>query len=290
MFKRISSAFSSLYSSFSSTINSIFLSGKLDEQSLQKFEKILLESDTGITTTQKIIKNLKQSLPTDPQIALSETLKDLLGQAIFTQESPIIVLVGINGGGKTSSAAKLAYQFKSRDQKVLVAAADTFRAAAVDQIRLWTERLQIPLVTGAPHQDPSSVVYQACAEFKKGNYDKLIIDTAGRLQTKTHLMKELEKIHRTITKQLPETAITTLLVVDSMLGQNSLEQAKIFNESTKLDGIILTKTDGTGKGGIVFSIIDTLKIPIAYITFGEHLEEIAPFDTKDFIFKILNNH
>ncbi|MBY0109745.1 MAG: signal recognition particle-docking protein FtsY [Candidatus Babeliaceae bacterium] len=290
MFKRISSAFSSLYSSFSSTINSIFLSGKLDEQNLKKIEKILLESDTGINTTQKIIKNLKLSLQTDPQTALSQTLGDLLSQAIFTHENPIIIFVGINGGGKTTSAAKLAHLFKQQHQKVLMAAADTFRAAAVDQLKLWAERLQIPVVTGLTNQDPSSVVYQACTEFKKGNYDKLIIDTAGRLQTKTHLMKELEKIHRTISKQLPETAVTTLLIIDSMLGQNSLEQAKLFNESTKIDGIILTKTDGTGKGGISFSIIDTLKIPIAYVTFGEHLEDIAPFNTKDFVFKILNNH
>ncbi len=289
MFKRISSAFSSLYNTFSTSISSLFSSGKFDEQSLQKLEKILLESDTGVATTQKIIQKLKQSQKTNAQDALTDTLNELLEQAVYQQDNSVIVLVGINGGGKTTSAAKLANFFKQKKQSVLLAAADTFRAAAVEQLKLWAERLDVPLITGITNQDPSSVVFQACAEYKKGGYYRLIIDTAGRLQTKTHLMKELEKIHRTISKQLPETPITTLLVIDSMLGQNSLEQAKLFNESTKLDGIILTKTDGTGKGGIVFSIVDTLKIPIAYVTFGEQVDQINRFDHKEFVSKILNS-
>lgn len=289
MFKQISSAFSSLYSTFSSTIASIFSSGKLDIESLKTLEKILLESDTGVATTQKIIQKLKESQKPSAQEALTQTLNEILEQALYTQDNGIIILVGINGGGKTTSVAKLAHLFQKQNQTVLLAAADTFRAAAVEQLKLWAERLHVPLVTGVNNQDPSSVVFQACAEFKKGGYDKLIIDTAGRLQTKMHLMKELEKIHRTITKQLPENPITTLLAVDSMLGQNSLEQAKLFNESTKLDGIVLTKTDGTGKGGIVLSIIDTLKIPIAYVTFGEQADQISKFDQKEFVFKILHS-
>ena len=157
----------------------------------------------------------------------------------------------------------------------------------MDQLKSWAERLQIPLVTGLPQQDPSAVVYQACAEYKKNNYDTLIIDTAGRLQTKSHLMQELAKIHRTINKQLPDKKITTLLVIDSMLGQNSFEQAKLFNEATQLDGIVLTKTDGTGKGGIVFSIVDALHAPIAYVTFGEQVDAIAAFESNQFIEKLL---
>lgn len=287
MFKRISLAFSSLYATFSSTMGSIFSAGKIDTESLQKLEKLLLESDVGVITTQKIIQQLTTSQEKNPQEALAKTLMSTLQQAAPYQAGSIIMLVGINGGGKTTSAAKLAYLFKEQNQRVLLAAADTFRAAAVDQLKLWSERLQVPLITGITNQDPSSIVYQACTEFKKGSYHTLIIDTAGRLQTKTHLMKELEKIHRTIVKQLPETSITTLLVIDSLLGQNSLGQAKLFNEATKLDGIILTKTDGTGKGGIVFSIIDTLKVPIAYVTFGEQIDQMARFNAQEFVSKIL---
>ncbi len=287
MFKRLSSAFSSLYTTFSSGINSLFSNGKFDESNLYQLEKILLEADVGTSTTQKIIKKLKQSDALDPKVALKETLNALLASTTYPGDNDIILLVGINGGGKTTSAAKLTALYKQNNKKVILAAADTFRAAAVEQLKLWSDRLKVPLIAGLPQQDPSAVVYQACTEYKQGSYSKLIIDTAGRLQTKTHLMKELEKIHRTINKQLPESKITTLLIIDSMLGQNSFDQAKIFNESTKLDGIVLTKTDGTGKGGIVFNIVDTLKIPIAYITFGEQLEDITLFNHQEFIEKLL---
>jgi fused signal recognition particle receptor len=289
MFKRISSAFNALYTTFSSSVNSLFSSGKLDTEALATLEKILLQADTGVATTQKIIQELKKSPDPDSKAALSTILTQLLAPVTYQGDGDIILLVGINGGGKTTSAAKIAALLQSQHKTVLLAAADTFRAAAVEQLKLWSERLHIPLVTGISQQDPSAVVYQACAEYKKNNYDKLIIDTAGRLQTKSHLMKELEKIQRTITKQLPDKKITTLLVIDSMLGQNSLEQAKLFNESTQLDGIILTKTDGTGKGGIVFTIVDTLKIPIAYVTFGEQADQIAPFNTEKFVSSLIGD-
>jgi fused signal recognition particle receptor len=289
MFKRLSSAFSSLYTTFSSSIGTLFSGGTLDQETLTLLEKLLLQADTGAQATQKIIQELKKSSQKEPKAALSEILHKLLSQTHYQGDGDILVLVGINGGGKTTSAAKLAALMQKADKKVLLAAADTFRAAAVDQLKLWADRLGVPVISGLAQQDPSAVVYQACAEYKKDNvYDRLIIDTAGRLQTKSHLMKELEKIHRTIAKQLPDKKITTLLVIDSMLGQNSFEQVKLFNESTRLDGIILTKTDGTGKGGIVFNIVDTLKIPIAYITFGEQADQIAPFDSQKFVSSLLN--
>lgn len=288
MFKRISAAFSSLYTTFSSTLSSLFSMGKIDAESLQKLEKLLLQADTGVSTTQKIVEQLKQNPGDNPHQALAQILKKLLIPYDVDQQGSIIILVGINGAGKTTSAAKLAYLFKAHRKAVHLAAADTFRAAAVDQLTLWATRLQIPIITGLPQQDPSAVIYQACQAVKNSPQDILIIDTAGRLQTKTHLMKELEKIHRTITKQLPHAKVTTLLVLDGMLGQNSLEQAKIFNQSTKVDGIILTKTDGTGKGGIVFAIADQLQIPIAYVTFGEDIADIALFDKDVFVDKLLS--
>ncbi len=289
MFKRFTSAFSTLYNTFSSSINAIFSLGKVDATTLAHLEKILLQADTGVATSQKIIQELKKSSCENPTNALSDVLRTMLSPVTYNPEGDIIVLVGINGAGKTTSAAKLAALFQTQKKSVLLAAADTFRAAAVDQLKLWAECLNIPLIVGLPQQDPSAVVYQACADYKKNNYNKLIIDTAGRLQTKTHLMKELEKIHRTITKQLSDKKITTLLVIDSMLGQNSFEQVKLFNESTKIDGIILTKTDGTGKGGMVLSIVDTLKIPIAYVTFGEQADQIALFDANTFVSSLINS-
>ncbi len=288
MFKRFSSAFTHLYQSFSSSVQGLFSGNQADEATLLALEKALLQADTGVATAKKVIEELKKTTDLDVKKSLHDILLNLLTPLKFQENGDIILLVGINGGGKTTSAAKLSALFKSQGQKILLAAADTFRAAAVDQLKLWGEKIDIPLITGLANQDPSAVVYQACAEYKKGSYDKLVIDTAGRLQTKAHLMKELEKIHRTITKQLPDKKITVLLVIDSMLGQNSIEQVKLFNESTKVDGIILTKTDGTGKGGVVFHIADAFKIPIAYVTFGEQADQIASFDAEKFVSSLLS--
>lgn len=289
MFSRISSAFSSLYKTLSAPLSHLFSSGKIDAGVLSELEKILLQADTGVITTNKIISQLSANSAERPQDALLHILMELLQGAPYQDNGDVIICVGINGAGKTTSVAKLAALLQAGEKKVLLAAADTFRAAAVDQLQLWADKLSARLITGAPQQDPSAVVYQACAEFKKGNYSHLIIDTAGRLQTKAHLMKELEKIHRTVIKQLPEKRVTTLLVIDSMLGQNSFDQVTLFNAATKIDGIILTKTDGTGKGGIVFAIVDKLKIPLAYVTFGEQLTDIAPFDAQKFVRTLLGN-
>ena len=191
--------------------------------------------------------------------------------------------MGINGSGKTTFAAKLASHLKGLNKKVLLVAADTFRAAATEQLQSWGDRLSVEVVTGKENQDPASVVYAGCEAYKQGNYDALIIDTAGRLQTKVNLMKELEKIRKILSKQLPDKKIATLLTVDAMLGQNSFDQAKLFKESTNVNGIVLTKMDGTGKGGIVFSITEQLKIPIAYISFGEQPDQLAHFDSEAYL-------
>ena len=199
----------------------------------------------------------------------------------------VYVMVGINGSGKTTFAAKLANKFKQKGHKVLLVAADTFRAAATEQLEAWATKIGVDIVTGSAEQDPASVVFKGCEKCKQEGYDKIIIDTAGRLQTKVNLMKELEKIKKIIKRHFPDENINTLLTIDSMLGQNSLEQAKVFQESTDVNGIILTKMDGTAKGGIVFAISQELNIPIAYISFGEQLDQFKTFDAKEYVSELL---
>jgi fused signal recognition particle receptor len=204
-----------------------------------------------------------------------------------TLDSQVFVLVGINGSGKTTFAGKLAHKLKQEGNNVLLVAADTFRAAAPEQLTAWAQNIGVDIVLGTPNQDPAAVVFAGCERFKKENYDAIIIDTAGRLHTKTNLMNELAKIKRVITKQLPDKSITTLLTIDAMLGQNSFEQAKLFKECTDVNGIVLTKMDGTGKGGIVFAIAHQLHIPIAYISFGEQLDNIKLFDAQEYVHDLL---
>jgi fused signal recognition particle receptor len=206
-----------------------------------------------------------------------------------TSSSRVHLLVGINGSGKTTFAGKLAHFYKKQGKKVLLVAADTFRAAAPEQLTAWAQASDTPLVIGAPNQDPASVVFMGCEKFNKEQFDILIIDTAGRLQTKVNLMNELAKIKRIIQKQLPNETINTLLTIDAMLGQNSFEQAKLFKESTDVTSVVLTKMDGTGKGGIVFSIAQELAIPVAYISFGESNDQLASFNPEQYVEELLNS-
>lgn len=294
MFGFIKKALTNIYQQFTSKARAIFSRNHIDEDALAELEKILITSDTGIHTTRIIINNLKTevrsgkiSKGTDLEEALAHQLKLLLSAKPYEPQADVYLLVGINGSGKTTCAGKLGSWLKKQNKKVLFVAADTFRAAAVEQLNTWAQRLGIDIVTGKENQDPASVVFSGCERFKDQGYDALIIDTAGRLQTKVNLMKELEKVRRIIDKQLPHKKVSTLLTVDAMLGQNSFEQAKIFNESTQLDGIILTKMDGTGKGGIVFSIIQELKIPIAFISFGEQPDQLSLFNADDYVDSLL---
>lgn len=260
---------------------------------MQELERILISADTGIKTTTHLISALKKKLPphADGQALkkiLQAELLQLLTTTSYSDDCSVFLLVGINGSGKTTTVAKLAYRAQQKGKKVLLVAADTFRAAATEQLESWASRLHADIVTGKENQDPASVVFAGITQFKQGNYDVLIIDTAGRLQTKTNLMKELEKIKRVITSQLPHHTICTLLTIDAMLGQNSLQQAKLFHESTQLNGIILTKMDGTGKGGIVFAIVHELKIPIAFISYGEQPDQLKFFNTQEYVHDLLN--
>lgn len=295
MFSFIKNSLKKIYSGITFQLNTLFGKKTIDEAALKELEVILLSADTGVKTTRSIITQLKE-MHAAGQITEGESLKQALNELLLAtlskpsapKEGNVFVLVGINGSGKTTFAAKLAQQYKSLGKKVLLVAADTFRAAATQQLAQWAEKTGVALEQGTENQDPASVVFQGCDRFEKEQFDILIIDTAGRLHTKSHLMDELAKIKRVIDKKLPSQSINTLLTIDSMLGQNSFEQAKLFKECTQVDGIILTKMDGTGKGGIVFAIADELTIPIWYLTFGEQIEQLKQFDKKEYVTNLLD--
>lgn len=298
MFNFIKTKLHTLYTTCSKQFAGLFLSSaSLDESQLIALKKILLEADTGVKTTELIITSVRNKWTAHSekdnytlQNALQEALLDIINQApLYPADTyNVFLLVGINGAGKTTSAAKLAYYWAQQGKKVLLVAADTFRAAAVEQLTDWANRHGIPIIAGAQGQDPASVIFNGCQEFLKNNYDILIIDTAGRLQTKINLMHELTKIKRVLTKQLPNANINTLLTIDSLLGQNSLSQAVVFKESTEVNGIILTKMDSTAKGGIVFALAHELQIPVAYCAFGEQIDQIALFNSKNYIYELLH--
>ncbi|HJM68751.1 MAG TPA: signal recognition particle-docking protein FtsY [Candidatus Babeliales bacterium] len=293
MFGFIKKTLSKVYTQVTSQLSGIFGKTSIHEEDLQKLKEILLKADTGIKATNEIIAALNEQLDSQ-QLNSGSDLKDALAQQleyILPSQQPdtgdVYVLVGINGSGKTTFAAKLAYQLQQQGKKVLLVAADTFRAAAVEQLQVWGQRLDVKVVTGRENGDPAAVVYAGCEKFESGNYDTLIIDTAGRLQTKTNLMQELDKVKRVVGKKLPGLKVNTLLTLDSMLGQNSFDQAKIFHEKIDIDGLVLTKMDGTGKGGILFAIASELKIPVCYISFGEAIEQLKLFNSHEYIQELL---
>ncbi|MBU1007518.1 signal recognition particle-docking protein FtsY [Candidatus Dependentiae bacterium] len=294
MFGFIKEKLTKIYSQFSSKTAALFSRNTINQQFLDELAQLLITADTGVETTNTIIKNLTQQIQ-DKKIASPQEVKKELERQLISRlkaypckekKPTVLLLVGINGSGKTTFAGKLAKQL-TKNATVLLVAGDTFRAAATQQLLEWGKKIGVDVFIGKEQQDPASVIFDACKKFKTERYDHLIIDTAGRLQTKTNLMKELEKMRRIIDKQLPDKTIHTWLTVDSMLGQNSFEQAKIFNEATTLTGLVLTKLDGTGKGGIVFSITNELHLPIIYVTFGEDLGAIKPFDANEYIGDLL---
>ena len=296
MFSFIKQALNKIYTGITSRLASLFVKTTIDEATLQELEIILLAADTGVSTTKSIIKQLKEK-HRQGELNEGQSLKNALDSILQTilnkptkpvLDGNVFVLVGINGSGKTTFAAKLAHQYVTQSKKVLLVAADTFRAAAPEQLQQWATTTGVDIVRGKKNQDPASVVFAGCEEFKNGNYDILIVDTAGRLHTKVNLMNELAKVKRVISKQLPNQPINTLLTIYGMVGQNSFEQAKLFKECTDVKGIVLTKMDGTGKGGIVFSITDELDIPIWYITYGEQVTQLKPFDRKEYVQNLLN--
>lgn len=295
MFSFIKNQLHKIYSQVTSKLASLFSRSTIDAQTLKELEELLIQADTGVPTTRIILDTLKKQVA-DGTIAKGADLHQALRTqliALLATSKPtpinqtVYLLVGINGSGKTTFASKLAYKYAHEGKKVLLVAADTFRAAATQQLTTWAERTNTALVVGTPGQDPASVVFAGCERFAREQFDILIIDTAGRLQTKVNLMKELEKIKKNIARLLPHASICTLLTIDAMLGQNSLEQARLFHESTNLDGIVLTKMDGTGKGGIVFAIVQELHIPIMYLSFGEQMDQCKLFNAIEYVDELL---
>lgn len=295
MFNFIKDKLKKIYSHVTEKLHTIFSLKAIDASTILEIEKLLITADAGIAVTKHIIKDLQEAYKAG-NLKEGADAKELIEQKLLEMlphQEPIaaqvFLLVGINGCGKTTFAGKLAHFFTQQKKSCLLAAADTFRAAAPEQLTSWAQQADADLLIGKQNQDPAAVTFDACEKFKKDNYDYLIIDTAGRLQTKDNLMKELEKIKRIITKQLPNHQICTLLTIDAMLGQNSLDQATIFHEATHVDGIILTKLDGTAKGGIIFAITENLHIPIRFISYGEGIADIAPFEPKEYIANLLGD-
>ncbi len=259
---------------------------------IDEVEALLLSADVGVAATDRALEALRERRGADDyRAALRDIFLDILGGAETDTNSPArpraILVVGINGVGKTTSIGKLAHYLKSRGERVLVAACDTFRAAAADQLGIWADRVGVDMVRHAEGSDPAAVAFDACSAAKSRGMDAVIVDTAGRLHTRANLMEELAKIRRICERALGEGAVTTLLVLDANLGQNSLAQAQEFTRRMQTDGIILTKLDSTAKGGIVIAVKDTLGIPVRYIGVGEGLEDFAEFSAPEFVEALL---
>ena len=295
MFGFIKSKLQKIFSTVTSKLGSFFSRKSIDAAALKELEILLISSDVGVSTAQSIIAQLKKDVDAGEcdGAQLKARMHTILLDILTKNEAPdyraynVFLFVGINGSGKTTSIGKLAHLCAQQGKKVLLVAADTFRAAAPEQLKEWARITNVDILVGKEGQDPASLVYQGCEKFKNEQYDILIIDTAGRLQTKLNLMHELAKIKRAVEKQLSHESIATLLTIDGMLGQNSFEQAKLFKESTDVTGVILTKMDGTGKGGIVFAIAQELEVPVAFLTFGEQAEQIKIFDAHEYVSELL---
>ena len=269
----------------------------VDEDFLEELEDLLISSDVGAATTEEIIDELREKAKDDRlknsedvREALKEILCEKLGEGdvLHLDTKPSVLLViGVNGVGKTTTIGKIAAQMNADGKKVLVAAADTFRAAAIDQLQVWCDRAKVEMIRQNEGSDPAAVVFDACVAAKKRDADILIVDTAGRLQNKKNLMDELAKIDRVISRELPGADRETLLVLDSTTGQNAVLQAVEFKSSANITGLVLTKLDGTAKGGAIFSIKGTLDIPVKYIGVGEQIDDLQPFDSAEFVKALL---
>ena len=275
---------------------------KVNQDYFDDLEEVLIEADVGVNLTLKIIQQLFETAKTnkiDDADELNDLLVDMLFENYMKEDSSlqkelifedgkttVCLVVGVNGVGKTTSIAKLANRYKNMGKKILMVAGDTFRAGAKEQLQIWADRVGVPLVSGKENQDPASVVFEGLRKAKQDNYDLIIVDTAGRLQNKINLMNELAKIDRVIDKELPNSIKESLLIIDGTTGQNGVRQARSFYDVTSLSGIIITKMDGTSKGGIILAIRDELGIPVRFIGLGEQVDDLQPFDLEKYLYSL----
>lgn len=296
-FSRVRAGLGKTRDKFSAGLGRAFLGEKIiDEILMEEIETALITSDVGVEATRDIIARLTQKVARkelDDGQALYDNLKEELSRLLDTSEQPLVIesskkpfvilLVGVNGAGKTTTAGKLARRFQQDGKSVMLAAGDTFRAAAVEQLKVWGERNSVPVIAQGPGADSASVVYDAMNAAKSRNIDVLIADTAGRLQNKKNLMEELVKISRVLSRQDEDAPHSVLLVLDAGTGQNAISQAKEFQAAVNVTGIILTKLDGTAKGGVIFAIAKQLQMPIHYIGVGEQIDDLRPFSASQFV-------
>jgi fused signal recognition particle receptor len=296
-FQRLKQGLSKSRENLFQNLGSIFQNGRWDEKSLDAMEESLIAADVGVKASQKLVETLRRLWPVnevDTEQDMASYLKTALiqilqgsvpGQKIvpFSARPWVILFLGVNGVGKTTTIGKLAAQYRSAGKKVLLVAGDTFRAAAIEQLDIWGQRAGVEVVKHRPGADPSAVVFDGMQAARSRGTDVLLIDTAGRLHTKAHLIEELKKIRRVITREQPDAPHETLLVLDATTGQNGLQQARVFKEATAISGIVLTKLDGTAKGGVIITIQEELGVPVKYIGVGEDIEDLQTFDATQFV-------
>ena len=293
-FGRLKAGLTKTRDSFVKNLNNAFTASEIDDDFYEELEEILIMADIGVTATENIIEDLKAKVKKE-HLKKTEECREILKESIkqqmavgeteykFETEKSVIMVIGVNGVGKTTTVGKLASKFKAEGKKVLIAAADTFRAAAGEQLEVWAKRADVGIVGSVNGADPASVVFDAVSACKARGIDVLLIDTAGRLHNKKNLMEELRKMDKIISREFPEVHRENLIVLDGTTGQNALVQAKEFSEVAPLTGIVLTKMDGTAKGGIAVAIQSELDIPVKYIGVGEQIDDLQKFDPDSFV-------
>lgn len=298
-FQKISQGLKKTRDNMAGMLNSVFTSfAKIDEELFEELEEILVMGDVGMPTAQRITEELRKRVkkegikdPEQVRVALQEIIAEMLsgGEELVLETKPsIILMIGVNGVGKTTTIGKLASRFKSEGKKVILGAADTFRAAAIEQLEVWANRADVDIIKHKEGADPAAVIYDTISAGKARGADVIICDTAGRLHNKKNLMAELNKISRIIERELPDASKEVLLVLDATTGQNAVNQAKEFRETAGITGIVLTKLDGTAKGGVVLAIRENLGIPVKFIGVGEQIDDLQPFVPADFAAALFN--
>jgi fused signal recognition particle receptor len=281
---------------FLKSLDGIFAGKKeLDEQALSRLEEVLLRADIGVQTSYELLEQVTERVKRreiDDPAKVIKHIRDMVRQSLEQVESPlrvgygtepfVVMVIGVNGSGKTTTIAKIAARHKAANRKVMLVAGDTFRAAAVEQLQIWGDRIGCDVVKGKPQADPSSIVFEAMDRAIKDDFELVLVDTAGRLHTRIPLMEELKKVRRTLGKRIPSAPHETLLVIDSSMGQNAILQARTFNEAIPVTGIAMTKLDGTSKGGVIVGISKELKIPIRFVGIGEKMDDLRDFNARQF--------